>query len=143
MNRKWKDISILSVDAFGHYWSFDTNEGVVESFWDSDHRKMTDTKGNQLLAVTHFKDYYVPDNPITEEKQNISKGFIEYLINESDYKYTEIRLVVQPGGHCYSHVPGRSSETFDFDLPNEVQYKRAKKINKILAQDAYIDWTGF
>lgn len=42
---------------------------------------------------------------------------IEYLQRESEYKYTEFRLVVNDNGHCLIHVMNRDSETFDFDLP--------------------------
>ena len=138
MNKKWKNISELVCDAFGHYWIYDTNEGVIEGYWDADHRKMTDRNGKQLFAVTHFKNYYIPDDPDTEIRNNsISTGIVDFLINESDdiladqgaWVYTEFRLVVNSNGHCYAHVLGRSSETYDFDLPNKIKYDRTKKLN--------------
>lgn len=118
MKKNWKDINDMSVEGMGHYWIYDTNEGVVEGYWDADHRKMTDKNGKLLLAVTHFKD----------------------LINNSNFIHTEFRLVVNDNGHCYSHVLDRNSETYDFDLPNKAQYDRKKKLENIKTQDAYIDW---
>jgi hypothetical protein len=70
MKKNWKDINDMSVEGMGHYWIYDTNEGVVEGYWDADHRKMTDKNGKLLIAVTHFKDYYVPDDPNTELRNN-------------------------------------------------------------------------
>lgn len=139
----WKNINDLVEEAMGHYWVYDTNEGVVEAYWDPDHRIMQDRKGKVLVAVTHFKDYYVPSAPGSDK----CKDLIEYLIKESNYEYTEFRLVVRDDGHCYIHVYDRSSETYDFDLPNKLKYERNQKIKKLTtnltAQDAYIDWTTF
>jgi hypothetical protein len=58
---------------------------------------------------------------------------LEYLINESNYKYTEFRLVVQDGGHCYVHVIGRNGTTLDFALPliiNEIPDDVKEQINR-------------
>jgi hypothetical protein len=45
------------------------------------------------------------------------KKFIDFLIKESNYKFTEFRLVVRDNGTCYSHVMNRDSTTVDFKLP--------------------------
>lgn len=141
MKKNWKDINDMSVEGMEHYWIYDTNEGLVEGYLDADHRKMTDKNGKLLLAVTHFKDYYVPDDSNTELRNNcISQDFIDFLINNSNFIHTEFRLVVNDNGHCYSHVLDRNSETYDFDLPNKAQYDRKKKLENIKTQDAYIDW---
>jgi hypothetical protein len=82
MKKKWKEIKDIVQEAMGHYWVYDTNEGVVEGWWDPDHRKMEDVKGNQFLAVTHFKEYYTPDDPMTEIRNNsISDDFVDFQIN--------------------------------------------------------------
>jgi len=66
---EWIPISDLYCDGWGHYWIYDTNEGVIEAYWNSDHQYMSDRNGKKLFAVTHFKYYQVPDDPITEERR--------------------------------------------------------------------------
>jgi hypothetical protein len=46
------------------------------------------------------------------------KKLIDFLIKESNYKFTEFRLVVRDDGECYAHVMNRDSATVDFKLPD-------------------------
>lgn len=63
--------------------------------------------------------------------ENTNKHLIDYLIRESQIKYTEFRIVVREDGSCYIHVSGRGSETFDFSLIKPIKEERQDKLNEI------------
>lgn len=52
--------------SMGHYWVYDTNEGVVEAYMNPDHQRFENDKGKVLFAVTHYVEYYVPNPPRNE-----------------------------------------------------------------------------
>lgn len=56
------------------------------------------------------------DKKVIQSKE--VKKLVDFLIKESNYKFTEFRLVVKDDGSCYAHVMNRDSTTVDFNLPD-------------------------